>query len=188
MPLNIFFFRICKPPIFLLGYVFFGLWQFRTRLSLLIIHYTEKTRTEDTSEEYQNLYAQRYAYSILLPATKVRTTDTICGTVKIVHLISYSEAFVYTPMEVKYICDIYNFWKRKYIILASFKYMSSVFKICRIYFGKYIYIYKIYVKYILNVQLLKKIYFIHFDIYLTYIFFPFFSMSVIWFVFKYHFL
>ena len=30
------------------------------------------------------------------------------------------------PMEIKHICDIYNFWPRKYI-LASFKYMSSIF-------------------------------------------------------------
>ena len=35
-----------------------------------------------------------------------------------------------------------------------------------------------YVKYVLNTQLLEKIYFIHFDIYLEYIFFPFFSMWV----------
>ena len=55
----------------------------------------EKTRAKDTSYDYQNLYARRYAYSILLPVTKLRKTDTICGIVKIVHLISYSEAFVY---------------------------------------------------------------------------------------------
>ena len=41
--------------------------------------------------------------------------------------------------------------------------------ICQLYFGKYIY--KIYVKYILNTQLLAKIYFIHFDIYLHIYFF-----------------
>ena len=35
-----------------------------------------------------------------------------------------------SPMEMKYICDVYNFWKRKYIS-ASFKYMSSI---CQIYF------------------------------------------------------
>ena len=29
-------------------------------------------------------------------------------------------------MEMKYICDIYNFWSREYI-LASFKYMSDMF-------------------------------------------------------------
>ena len=44
------------------------------------------------------------------------------------------------------------------------------------YFGKYIY--KIYVKYILNIQLLEKIYFIHSDIYLTiYIFCMFFHVG-----------
>ena len=48
-------------------------------------------------------------------------------------------------------------------------YDKYILNICQIYFGKYIY--KIYVKYILNIQLLEKIYFIHFDIYLTYIFF-----------------
>ena len=42
-----------------------------------------------------------------------------------------------------------------------------------------IYIYKIYVKYILNIQLSGKIYFIHFNIYLTYIFVSFFSIWVI---------
>ena len=51
----------------------------------------------------------------------------------------------------------------KIYISTSFKYMSSI---CQIY------IYKIYVKYILNIQLLVRIYFIRFDIYLTCIFFP----------------
>ena len=37
-------------------------------------------------------------------------------------------------------------------------------------------IFQIYFRYILNIQLLEKIYFIHFDIFLTYIFFPYFSM------------
>ena len=32
------------------------------------------------------------------------------------------------PMEMKYIDEIYNFWKRKYI-WASFKYTSSIFQI-----------------------------------------------------------
>ena len=30
------------------------------------------------------------------------------------------------PMEIEYICDIYNFWPRKYIT-ASLKYMSNIF-------------------------------------------------------------
>ena len=56
--------------------------------SINILRYTEKTRAEDTisDDEYKNLYAQRYAY-ILLPAVKLQTTDTICGIIKIVHLI-----------------------------------------------------------------------------------------------------
>ena len=77
---------------------------------------------------------------------------------------------------MKYICDIYNFWSRKYI-LASFKYMSSIFQI----YVRYILV-NIYIKYmwnyILNIQLLEKIYFICFDIYLTYIFFPFFLCGI----------
>ena len=72
------------------------------------------------------------------------------------------------------ICNLYNFWSQKYI-LASFKYMSNIFQI----YTRYI-LENIYIKYVwnynLNTQLLAKIYFIHFDIYLTYIFFPFFSM------------
>ena len=36
-----------------------------------------KTRAEDTNDDYQNLNAQRYAYSILLAATKLRTTDRV---------------------------------------------------------------------------------------------------------------
>ena len=62
--------------------------------------HTQKTRAEDTSDKYQNSYAQRYAYSILLAATKLRTTDTICGIVQIGHLTSYSEAFVYNLIRI----------------------------------------------------------------------------------------
>ena len=87
-----------------------------------------------------------------------------------VHLPYTLFSFEVPLMRMKYIWVIYNFWKRKYISV-SFKYMSSI---CQIY-GRYIlaniYIYIIYVKYILNIQLLEKIYFIHFDIYLTYEFF-----------------
>ena len=57
------------------------------------------------------------------------------------------------------------------VISIHVKYISNI---CQIYLGKYIY--KIYVKYILNIQLMEKIYFIHFDTYLTYIFVLFFSM------------
>ena len=60
----------------------------------------EKTRGEDTSDEYQNSYAQCYACSILVPATKLRTTDTICGIVKIVHPISCSEVFIYNQIRI----------------------------------------------------------------------------------------
>ena len=53
------------------------------------------------------------------------------------------------------------------VIEIYFKYMLNIF------WQKYFtYIKKIYAKYILIVQLLAKIYFIHFDIYLTYILFP----------------
>ena len=50
-----------------------------------------------------------------------------------------------TSMEMKYICDIYNFWPRKYI-LASFKYMSSVFQMN----VRYI-LANIYIKHIWNI-------------------------------------
>ena len=69
-------------------------------------------------------------------------------------------------MEVKYVCDIYNFWPRKYIS-ASLKYVSNIFS--RIYLT---FVKKIYVKYILIIEFLAKIYFISFDRYLTYTFFP----------------
>ena len=46
--------------------------------------------------------------------------------------------------------------------------MSTIFQI----YVRYI-LTNIYVKYILNIQVLEKIYFIHFDIYFAYIFFPF---------------
>ena len=41
-----------------------------------------------------------------------------------------------TSMEMKYICDIYNFWSREYI-LASFKYTTSKYI-------SYIYIFSIF--------------------------------------------
>ena len=44
------------------------------------------------------------------------------------------------PAEMKYIRDIYNFWSQKYI-LASFKYMSSIFQIYVRYILANIYIY-----------------------------------------------
>ena len=52
---------------------------------------------------------------------------------------------LFTPMEMKYICDIYNFWPQKYIS-ASFKYMSSI---CQIYV-RYI-LANIYIKYMWNI-------------------------------------
>ena len=38
---------------------------------VIALRYTEKTRGEDCSDEYHNLCAQRYAYSILLLVTEV---------------------------------------------------------------------------------------------------------------------
>ena len=55
------------------------------------------------------------------------------------------------PMKIKYICDIYNFCTQKYIS-ASLTYMSSI---CRIYLT---FIKKIYVNYILIIQLSAKIF------------------------------
>ena len=70
----------------------------------LKIHIYEFThgikRAEDTSDDYQNSHAQRYVYRILFPATKLQATDTVCGIVKIVHLTSYSEAFVYNLIRI----------------------------------------------------------------------------------------
>ena len=62
--------------------------------------YSEKTRAEDNNHEYQSSHAKRYAYSILLTATKLQTTNTTCGIIKIVHLISYSKAFVYNLIRI----------------------------------------------------------------------------------------
>ena len=69
-------------------------------------------------------------------------------------------------MEMKYIYATYTTFENENIFR---RHLNT----CQVYV-RYVLanIYKIYVKYILNIQLLKKIYFIHFDIYLTYIFFP----------------
>ena len=62
-------------------------------------------------------------------------------------------------------------------------YVKYILNMCQIYFGEYTYltfIKKIYVEYILIIQLLAKIYFIHFDIhiYVIYIYIFFYMSNV----------
>ena len=65
-------------------------------------------------------------------------------------------------MKTKYICDVHKFLAPKYISRAV-EYMSNIF------WRIYLTIKKIYAKYIPNIQLSVKIYFIYFDIYVAYI-------------------
>ena len=78
------------------------------------------------------------------------------------------------PMEMKYKYMRHIQLETKIYFGVIQIYVKYILNKCQIYFGKFIN--KIYVKYILNTQLLEKIYFIHFDIYLTYIQIVFFSI------------
>ena len=53
----------------------------------------------------------------------------LCYTIQYIHNASNRyDLYISPPMEIKYICDIYNIWSSKYI-LVPFKYMSSIFQI-----------------------------------------------------------
>ena len=75
---------------------------------------------------------------------------TVYGAPELFKLVNVSDSLEFSDcltrdsmflIEMKYRRAIYNFWKRKYI-LASFKYMSSIFQI----YGRYI-LANVYIKY-----------------------------------------